>query len=117
GNYKLQVNLRYNNRSKENPEMGYGIIIGINFDEYVIAGSDIEVTFTTSNPQLPTVGLASVFEGTFENGNWVPGRRLNGDEIMKDYDFAGQALQNKTGTVARLVGPNPGIIKVRLYKY
>ncbi|MDP4292422.1 MAG: DUF5597 domain-containing protein, partial [Bacteroidota bacterium] len=57
GNYKLQVNLRYNNRSKENPEMGYGIIIGINFDEYVIAGSDIEVTFTTSNPQLPTVGL------------------------------------------------------------
>jgi len=117
GNYNLQVSLRHNDRAKVNPEMGYGIIIGTSFDEYVIAGTDIEITFTTDNPRLPVVGLASVFEGTFENGDWIPGRQLNGDEIMKNYDLAGEALKNRTGTVARLEGPNPGIIKVKLYKY
>jgi hypothetical protein len=117
GNYKLQVELRYNNRSKDNPEMGYGIIINTGFDEYIIAGADIEVTFLTSTPGLSIVGLASVFEGTFEKGIWIPGRKLNGDEVMKNYDLAGEALKNKTGTVARITGPETGILKVKLYKY
>jgi hypothetical protein len=26
------------------------------------------------------VGIAAVDEGVFENGKWIPGRRLNGDE-------------------------------------
>jgi hypothetical protein len=26
------------------------------------------------------VGIGAVDEGTFEDGKWVPGRRLNGDE-------------------------------------
>jgi beta-galactosidase GanA len=26
------------------------------------------------------MGIAAVDEGTFVDGNWVPGRRLNGDE-------------------------------------
>ena len=117
GNYKLKVELRYNNRVKENPQTGYGLFINTGFDEYVIAGADIEVTFLTASPKMPTVGLASVYEGTFEKGIWVPGRKLNGDEIMKNYDMAGEALKNQTGTVARLEGPNPGILKVKLYTY
>ena len=117
GNYILQVELRKNNREKVNPEIGYGIIINTGFDEYLIAGSDIEVSFSKNSPQLPTIGLASVYEGTFENGIWIPGRKLNGDEIMKNYDLAGEALKRKTGTVARLDGPNPGILKVKLYSY
>lgn len=28
----------------------------------------------------PQVGIASIFEGTYENGQWTAGRRLNGDE-------------------------------------
>jgi hypothetical protein len=117
GNYKLMVELRYNNRSKEIAESGYGLFICTGFDEYVIAGADIEVTFFAITPKLPTVGLASVYEGTFENGNWIPGRKLNGDEIMKNYDFAGEALKNKTGTVARISPSQSGILKVKLYKY
>jgi hypothetical protein len=117
GNYKLKAELRYNNRAKENPQTGYGLFINTGFDEYVIAGADIEVAFLTTSPKMPTVGLASVYEGTFEKGIWVPGRKLNGDEIMKNYDLAGEALKNQTGTVARLEGPNPGILKVKLYTY
>jgi hypothetical protein len=26
------------------------------------------------------VGIAAVDEGSFEDGKWIPGRRLNGDE-------------------------------------
>jgi len=117
GNYTLKVELRADRRGKDNAETGYGILINTGFDEYIIAGSDIEVSFSTTAPQNPTVGLASVFEGTFENGNWIPGRELNGDEIMKNYDFAGEALKNSTGTVARIHGPNPAILKVKLYRY
>ena len=117
GNYDLKVELRADRRGKDKAETGYGILINIGFDEYIIAGSDIEVSFFTTEPKSPTVGLASVFEGTFENGIWIPGRNLNGDEIMKNYDFAGEALKNSTGTVARIKGPNPGILKVKLYKY
>jgi len=36
---------------------------------------------------------------------------------MKNYDFAGEALKYSTGTVARLKGTTPGILKVKLYKY
>ena len=117
GNYDLKVELRADRRGNNKAETGYGILINTGFDEYIIAGADIEVSFFTTAPQNPTVGLASVFEGTFENGNWIPGRNLNGDEIMKNYDFAGEALKNSTGTVARIKGPNPGILKVKLYRY
>jgi len=117
GNYTLKVELRADRRGKDNAETGYGILINTGFDEYIIAGSDIEVSFSITAPQNPTVGLASVFEGTYENGNWIPGRELNGDEIMKNYDFAGEALKSSTGTVARIHGPNPSILKVKLYRY
>jgi len=117
GNYTLKVELQSGRREKDNAETGYGILINTGFDEYIIAGANIEVSFFSTAPNNPTVGLASVFEGTFENGNWIPGRKLNGDEIMKNYDFAGEALKNGTGTVARLNGSNPAILKVKLYKY
>jgi beta-galactosidase GanA len=117
GNYNLKVELRADKRGNDYAQNGYGILINSGFDEYIIAGADIEVSFFTTDPTLPTVGLASVFEGTFENGNWVPGRQLNGDEIMKNYDFAGEALKYSTGTVARLKGTTPGILKVKLYRY
>jgi len=117
GNYSLKVELRHDSRAKDNPEAGYGLIICTGFDEYMIAGSDIEVSFSANTPESPIVGLASVYEGTFEKDKWIPGRKLNGDDIMKHYDLAGEALKNQSGTVARLNGPNPGILKVKLYRY
>jgi len=117
GNYTLKVELCANKKANTLAQTGYGILINTGFDEYIIAGANIEVSFFSTASNNPTVGLASVFEGTYENGIWIPGRKLNGDEIMKNYDFAGEALKNSTGTVARIKGPTPAILKVKLYKY
>jgi beta-galactosidase GanA len=43
-------------------------------------GKGFRVTFSSQSEAGPRVGLAAVDEGTFEDGKWVPGRRLNGDE-------------------------------------
>jgi hypothetical protein len=76
-------------------------------DEYLVTGSGgLSITFTPNSPGLPTVGIASIEEGTYANGQWVAGRRLNGDE-------------NGGGKYVRLGGfGNNGLIqRVKLYRY
>ena len=36
--------------------------------------------FTAATEPFDSVALATVEEGVYVNGKWVPGRRLNGDE-------------------------------------
>ena len=53
------------------------------------------------------VGILSIEEGTYVNGNWTPGRRLNGDE-------------NGGGTSLQLGGGesrNGKIQRIKLYRY
>jgi hypothetical protein len=54
------------------------------------SGTRIGVMFlqTTDKPGPPIVGIESVDEEFFENGAWMPRRRLNGDESSQ-----GQALR------------------------
>ncbi len=59
---------------------GYGLIIEESPGHFLGAGSGFRVSFTPRDPKAPEVGIASIDEGRFENGAWVPGRRLNGDE-------------------------------------
>jgi len=59
-------------------ESGFGLIMAAGPDQFLGAGRGFRVTFTARTG--PQVGLASVDEGTFDGGKWVPGRRLNGDE-------------------------------------
>jgi hypothetical protein len=49
-------------------------------DEFIGAGKGFRVTFEPRSPGAPQVGIAAVDEGAFVDGQWVPGRRLNGDE-------------------------------------
>jgi hypothetical protein len=56
------------------------IFIATGPDEYFAAGSGVTVTVSPNTPGPPLAGLATVEEGTFVNGRWVPGRRLNGDD-------------------------------------
>ncbi|MEW6127815.1 MAG: DUF5597 domain-containing protein [Acidobacteriota bacterium] len=49
-------------------------------DEFVIAGTGITVTFDAAIPGEPIVGILSVQEGKYTNGQWIPGRWLNGDQ-------------------------------------
>lgn len=61
-------------------QKGFGLIMATGPDEFVGAGKGFRVSFTPRISTAPRVGLASVDEGTYKDGNWVPGRRLNGDE-------------------------------------
>lgn len=69
--------------SKSAPEAVWpatgALIVQIAKDEFLVAGTGVVCTFASaSNGQV--VNIESVDEGRFLNGQWKPGRRLNGDE-------------------------------------
>jgi beta-galactosidase GanA len=110
GNYILNVSHDYTwqwtsrpSKSEPWPRVG-GIIILMGPDEYIIAGSGIIVTFTSLSSTEPIVGIATIDEGTYENGRWVAGRRLNGDESHQ-------------GRHLRLPNGHFGIQRIKLYRY
>jgi hypothetical protein len=49
------------------------------------------------------VGIAAVDEGSFDDGKWVPGRRLNGDENDqgKAWRFDPRQLKSEKVTLYR----------------
>ena len=58
---------------------GFGLIMATGEDEFVGVGKGFRVTITARD-ERKKVGIAAVDEGSFEDGKWVAGRRLNGDE-------------------------------------
>ena len=61
-------------------QSGYGLVLREGPNSFLGVGKGFRVSFTPSDASAPRVGLAAVDEGTFVNGDWVAGRRLNGDE-------------------------------------
>ena len=86
GNYTLEVKFYVMPKMfgvpppPEPPPPAAAIFIATGPDEFFAAGSGVTVTFSPNAPGLPLAGLATVEEGAFVNGRWVPGRRLNGDD-------------------------------------
>jgi beta-galactosidase GanA len=80
----------------------YGLFIAIGPSEYVVAGHGIIVRFEPNTPGPALAGLATVEEGTFSDGRWVPGRRLAGDDTDQGVNL--RFLQ-------------PQIQRVTLYRY
>ncbi len=83
GNYTLEV--AFLNPQKtlgEPPPPGpvAAILIAAGPDEYYAAGSGVTISFSANTPGPPHVGLATVEEGTFQNGRWVAGRSMAGDD-------------------------------------
>jgi beta-galactosidase GanA len=81
-----------------------GLVIAVGRDEFVFAGTGMTITFEAATPSEPIVGLLSVQEGKYVNGQWLPGRRLNGD-------------QTHQGRHLRLVPGRFGIQRIKLYRY
>ena len=118
GNYILNVDLRRNRRNPgQVPSLGYGLFIAVGPDEYVVAGDDIQVTFTPNTPGPPIAGLAGVETGTYVRDRWVPGRRLNGDDVLLDYKLAEAAANNQSGSGLKFDPNGPTIQHVNLYRY
>jgi hypothetical protein len=93
------------------------LFIAVGPDEYVISGYDIRVTFTPTTSGSPIAGLASVETGKFENGQWIPGRKLSGDDILLRYDLGAAAEVNQSGSGLQFRGFNHNIQRVKLYRY
>lgn len=85
-------------------ESGYGLIINTAPDEFLVAGSGFTLRFAADSPGPQTARIASIDEGRFMNGKWVPGRRLNGDE-------------NGGGTAMFFRGSRPSIQVIKLYRH
>ncbi len=84
--------------------MGGGIILQTAEDEFFIAGTGIVCTFALVGNDKQIVGILSTDEGSFVNGKWVAGRRMNGD-------------QDHQGRHVRISDGEWGIQKVKLYSY
>ncbi len=78
GGYELEISL--DSIFGHSAEQGYGMIIATGPDEFVGAGTGFMVKFKPVTPGLPLAGFGGVVEGTYQDGKWVPGRHLNGDE-------------------------------------
>jgi hypothetical protein len=110
GNYILTVmhdyTFQWAHRSEEShvwPLAG-GIIIMLTPDEYLIAGNGIIVTFEPNQEGDKIAGIASIDEGRYLDGCWIPARRLNGD-------------QSHQGRHLRLPNGQFGMQRVKLYTY
>jgi len=62
------------------PPPAAAILIATGPEEYIAAGSGVTARFSPVTPGPAHAGLATVEEGAFVDGRWVPGRRLNGDD-------------------------------------
>jgi hypothetical protein len=117
GGYKLLIELLKTRRSTIIPDQGYGLIINSGADEFVIAGKNIQISFSPNTEGPVIAAIARVDEGKFIEGEWIPRRRLNGDAIMIDYDLAKQVNKNKTGTGIKFTGEDRNIQRVKIYRY
>jgi beta-galactosidase GanA len=63
---------------------GGGLVIRIAPEEFVIAGFGFRARFECPGEPGSAVEYLAIDEGDFAAGEWVPGRRLNGDEYRID---------------------------------
>ena len=90
-----------------------GLVTRIGF----VAGQDVQVTFTPNTPGPEIAGLARVETGRFANGQWIRERMVNGDDVVLDYDQAGAAAKNQSGSGLIFRADGPTIQRVKLYRY
>ena len=116
GDYIVNVDLQRNRRNPV-PTLGYALVVAVGPGEYFVLGNDVQVTFTPNTPGPEIAGLARVETGSFENGQWIPKRRVNGDDVVLDYDQAAAAAKNQSGSGLIFGADGPTIQHARLYRY
>jgi len=102
GDYRLEIT--WAGKANDESVRGRGLVIDLGHGEYLVAGRGFAIRFLPLAGQGGTVDFLSLEEGTFQDGTWVPGRRLNGDDT---FDFAVRIVHEK-GLCAR---------KAKLYRH
>lgn len=117
GDYRILAELAKGWGVRSLSPNGYGIVISLSNDEFLFYGNNIQFSFSPATPGPGFAAIAHSDEGVFENGTWIPGRRLNGDEIALSIDLAAKAKENKTGTGIKFFSENNKVQRVKLYRY
>lgn len=109
GNYTLNISHEYTlgwspgSKDPAWPESG-GLIIQTSENEFIVAGTGIVVTFSSSTDSNTVVGILRADEGVYINSEWKAGRRMNGD-------------QDHQGRHIRIPAREFSIQKVKVYEY
>jgi hypothetical protein len=118
GNYTAHIELLRNRRSGAlAAALGYAIVISTGPDEYFVAGRNVQVTFSPDTPGPQIAGLADAETGKFVKGRWIAGRKMNGDDVLLDYNQAAAAAKNQSGSGLMFSSDGPAIQRVKLYRY
>jgi beta-galactosidase GanA len=88
----------------DSPGAHGGLIIQLDSDDYLFAGTGMIITFGVHDSGQSIVGIDSIWEGNFVDGVWAPGRNLNGDD-------------DNQGRYLRMPADKFTIRRVRLYHY
>ena len=97
--------------------IGYVIAIRQDDESYLFLGSNVRITFLPADGK-GIVGLAKVTEGDYdEQGQWVEGRWLNGDEIQLRYDLLYAVDEGFSGQGLNFGRPEPSFQRVELFRY
>jgi hypothetical protein len=97
--------------------IGYGIFMAEGPNDFLMAGNNVEISFTPNTPGPPIAGLAWQESGQFVNGKWVRTRILAGDDSVLRYDFKNIVAKGQSGSGIRISTGERGIQKVKLYRY
>ena len=111
GDYR--ANVRYNRQARGQADMSYGLIMNIGSDEILVAGNHFQVNFSPATHGPRHAGILQVWEGMYEDGRWVPGRCLNGDETAAHW-----VAKLPPNDRDRFAGSDrPRILRVTLYRH
>ena len=91
-------------RDRQNTAAHGGLLIQLSDEEFLAVGTGVTLTFASAHDPALRVGIESIDEGRFIDGEWRAGRRLNGDE-------------NHQGRHLRLPPGEVGIQRLQLYTY
>jgi hypothetical protein len=109
GDYRAHIS--YKMGGKKDDQRGYGLIIALAPDEFLLAGNHFAVNFS------PKAGgqceILELWEGRFEDGKWMAGRRLNGDE-----NAGGWRAQLPPNSSDKFANPDrPRILRIKLFAH
>lgn len=99
------------NLQKKSLIKGYGLIIQISEDEFIVSGNACNIGYQSADSGKPNAQLLSVEEGKFVDGKWVKKRTINGDEFgiklpPNPYNIASDVYLNDVS-----------VLKIKLFKY
>lgn len=78
GDYEMHVNYH-----TAEPYEGYGLVIRLSEDEFLVSGYSVNISFSSKNKKRHGISYGTIREGRFVNGEWKTLRYLGGDEAMQ----------------------------------